>query len=264
MQDANRRDPPPPRRGRRPAPARRSASRSTASVRRSAAWNRCESRSRPRSLGTASEPAAREMRTGDVGEADEAMLVVVRGAIVASARRSSSGTVSFEIDDGSGPLRISIAEPRCVPTAIRSALAPGSRCAEWSARRPADRSRTRGTESGPAPHRRCGSPRRSPAERLGRRPGVELRRARVRRSTPVADRLARRPRDRGPLTTSDRRDPRRRSVEGDAGRRAALGRRAPGRRPPVVRLARRPTDARASSALRARPRRPPGRGIRAR
>ena len=61
-----------------------------------------------RSLGTAPEPAAREMRTGDVGEGDEALLVVVRGAIVASARRWSSGTVSFEIDDGSGPLRISI------------------------------------------------------------------------------------------------------------------------------------------------------------
>lgn len=37
------------------------------------------------------------------------MLVVTRGAIVASARRSSTGTVSFEIDDGSGPLRVSLA-----------------------------------------------------------------------------------------------------------------------------------------------------------
>ena len=61
-----------------------------------------------RSLGAGSEPAAREMRTGDVGEDHEALLVVVRGAIVASARRWSSGTVSFEIDDGSGPLRISL------------------------------------------------------------------------------------------------------------------------------------------------------------
>jgi len=32
--------------------------------------------------------------------------VIVRGAVVASARRASSGTVSFEIDDGSGPLRV--------------------------------------------------------------------------------------------------------------------------------------------------------------
>ena len=38
-----------------------------------------------------------------------------------------------------------------MPTAIPWALAPGSRCAEWSARRPAVRSRTRDTESGLAP-----------------------------------------------------------------------------------------------------------------
>ena len=63
----------------------------------------------PTPLGTAAEPTAREIRTGDVGEAQEATLVVARGAIVASARRASSGTVSFEIDDGSGPLRVSLA-----------------------------------------------------------------------------------------------------------------------------------------------------------
>jgi hypothetical protein len=46
------------------------------------------------------------VRTGDAGEAHEALLVTVRGAVVATARRSSSGTVSFEVDDGSGPLRV--------------------------------------------------------------------------------------------------------------------------------------------------------------
>ncbi len=61
------------------------------------------------SLGTAAEPAARQVRTGEAGEGEEATLVVARGAIVASARRSSSGTVSLEIDDGSGPLRVSLA-----------------------------------------------------------------------------------------------------------------------------------------------------------
>ena len=60
-------------------------------------------------LGTGSEPAARSIRTGDAGEADEAKLVLARGAIVTSARRSSTGTVYFEIDDGSGPLRVSLA-----------------------------------------------------------------------------------------------------------------------------------------------------------
>ncbi len=60
------------------------------------------------SLGTGSEPATRSIRTGEAGEADEAKLVEARGAIVASARSSSTGTVYFEIDDGSGPLRVTL------------------------------------------------------------------------------------------------------------------------------------------------------------
>ncbi len=57
-------------------------------------------------LGGAPEPAARAVRSGEAGEALEAQLVIVRGAVVASARAASSGTVSFELNDGSGPLRI--------------------------------------------------------------------------------------------------------------------------------------------------------------
>ena len=60
------------------------------------------------SLGTGAEPEARRVRTGGVREADEATVVVASGALVTSARRFSSGTVSFEIDDGSGPLRVSL------------------------------------------------------------------------------------------------------------------------------------------------------------
>ena len=60
----------------------------------------------PRALGIAPEPAPRASRSGDAGEAAEAQLVIVRGSVVANARTASSGTVSFEIDDGSGPLRI--------------------------------------------------------------------------------------------------------------------------------------------------------------
>lgn len=60
----------------------------------------------PRRLGSAPDPAPRALRSGDASEASEAQLVVVRGALVASARRASSGTVSFEVDDGSGPLRV--------------------------------------------------------------------------------------------------------------------------------------------------------------
>jgi uncharacterized protein YdeI (BOF family) len=60
----------------------------------------------PRRLGTAPDPTARALRSGDASEALEAQLVVVRGAVVAAARKASSGTVSFEVDDGSGPLRV--------------------------------------------------------------------------------------------------------------------------------------------------------------
>jgi hypothetical protein len=60
-------------------------------------------------LGSGQEPAPTPVRTGEAGEGAEARLVLARGAIVANARRVSSGTVSFEIDDGSGPLRVYLA-----------------------------------------------------------------------------------------------------------------------------------------------------------
>ena len=62
----------------------------------------------PRRLGAGTEPTARVVASGTAGEPDEATLVVVRGGLVASARTSSTGTVTFEVDDGSGPLRVSI------------------------------------------------------------------------------------------------------------------------------------------------------------
>ena len=62
----------------------------------------------PRRLGSAALPAPRSVRTGQAGEALEAFRVAVRGALVAAARQASSGSVSFEIDDGSGPLRVFI------------------------------------------------------------------------------------------------------------------------------------------------------------
>ena len=60
----------------------------------------------PRRLGTTELPPALPMRTGDAAESREAQLVVVRGALVASARRASSGSVTVDVDDGSGPLRV--------------------------------------------------------------------------------------------------------------------------------------------------------------
>ena len=62
----------------------------------------------PVKLGHAPGPTPQATKTGDAGEALEARLVVVRGALVASARRGSSGSVTFEVNDGSGPLRVSV------------------------------------------------------------------------------------------------------------------------------------------------------------
>ena len=65
----------------------------------------------PQQLGAAPDPAPVAVRSGEAGEALEAVVIVARGALVASARRSSKGTVWFDIDDGSGPLRVVIAAP---------------------------------------------------------------------------------------------------------------------------------------------------------
>ncbi|MGH2429315.1 MAG: lamin tail domain-containing protein, partial [Candidatus Limnocylindria bacterium] len=62
----------------------------------------------PMQLGRRAEPEAARRATGAAGEADEAVLVIVRGALATAPRRASSGTISFDIDDGSGPLRVLI------------------------------------------------------------------------------------------------------------------------------------------------------------
>ena len=76
-----------------------------------------------RVLGTGDESEPRPLRTGDAGEPAEAQLVVARGALGASARRAPSGTVWFEIDDGSGPLRV-VAGPKL--KVDRAALTAGA------------------------------------------------------------------------------------------------------------------------------------------
>ena len=62
----------------------------------------------PLRVGSGEEPTVRSVASGAVGEAHEATLVTVRGGLTASARTSSTGTVTFEVDDGSGPLRVAI------------------------------------------------------------------------------------------------------------------------------------------------------------
>ncbi len=60
-------------------------------------------------LGTQPDPDPQRRATAALGEAQEASLVVVRGAVATAILRSSAGTVSFSLDDGSGPIRITVA-----------------------------------------------------------------------------------------------------------------------------------------------------------
>jgi hypothetical protein len=69
-----------------------------------------------RRLGDRSLPDPRRRETGALGEADEAMLVVVRGAITTTPRRTSADNVYFDVDDGSGPIRVFAAPGASVET----------------------------------------------------------------------------------------------------------------------------------------------------
>jgi hypothetical protein len=60
----------------------------------------------PERRGNQAQPAASRHATGDLGEEQEALLVTVRGAVVTTPRRTSAQNVYFDLDDGSGPLRV--------------------------------------------------------------------------------------------------------------------------------------------------------------
>lgn len=60
----------------------------------------------PRLVATDRGTGARAIAVNEVGEAVEAQLVSVRGQLLESARRAASGTVSFDVDDGSGTVRV--------------------------------------------------------------------------------------------------------------------------------------------------------------
>jgi len=62
----------------------------------------------PTRLGTQAEPVASRAATGQLGEALEAQLVVARGVLTDKPRRSSAGSLSFGIDDGTGEIRVFI------------------------------------------------------------------------------------------------------------------------------------------------------------
>jgi hypothetical protein len=60
----------------------------------------------PRILGSPASPDPGRHSTGGLGEAQEARLVLVRGAVTTTPRRTSAQNVYFDLDDGSGPLRV--------------------------------------------------------------------------------------------------------------------------------------------------------------
>jgi hypothetical protein len=60
----------------------------------------------PERRGTQAQPAASRHATGDLGEDQEALLISVRGEVVTSPRRTSAQNVYFDLDDGTGPLRV--------------------------------------------------------------------------------------------------------------------------------------------------------------
>jgi hypothetical protein len=72
----------------------------------------------PLLLGSQADPDALRRATGAVGEREEARVVIVRGAISTAISRPRGGNVSFAIDDGSGPIRVTISS--------RAGIASGS------------------------------------------------------------------------------------------------------------------------------------------
>jgi hypothetical protein len=77
----------------------------------------------PLRLGHQPEPSPVRVATGRLGEGQEALLVVVRGAIAGKLQRTSAGNGYFELDDGSGPTRVFLSPRAQVATA---ALVPGA------------------------------------------------------------------------------------------------------------------------------------------
>ena len=59
-------------------------------------------------LGTLADPDPLRRATGALGEVEEARLVIARGVVSTSVSKLGGGGISFAIDDGSGPIRVSI------------------------------------------------------------------------------------------------------------------------------------------------------------
>jgi len=71
----------------------------------------------PLNLGAQADPEPLRRASGALREAEEARLVVVRGAISGAISRPRGGNVSFALDDGSGPIRVTISSRSGISTA---------------------------------------------------------------------------------------------------------------------------------------------------
>ncbi len=67
-------------------------------------------------LGTLADPTPIRRATGALGEAEEAIVVIARGKVSTAVSRPRSGAVSFSIDDGSGPIRVTISPRASIAT----------------------------------------------------------------------------------------------------------------------------------------------------
>jgi hypothetical protein len=74
-------------------------------------------------LGTQPDPAAPTRATGQIREADEALLVVVRGVVGNGPRKTTGGGLTLTVNDGSGEVRVFIAGAAGIPA---TSLAAGS------------------------------------------------------------------------------------------------------------------------------------------
>lgn len=70
----------------------------------------------PLHLGTQADPPPIRRASGALGEAHEAHVVITRGKVSTAVSRPKGGAVSFSIDDGSGPLRVTISPRSGIPT----------------------------------------------------------------------------------------------------------------------------------------------------
>lgn len=67
-------------------------------------------------IGPRAEPTAQHVATGAAGETLEARLIVVRAGVTSAPVRSATGNVALTLDDGSGPLRVTIFSASRIPT----------------------------------------------------------------------------------------------------------------------------------------------------